>query len=81
MEEEKAQLTSDYAKLTRKNSKLVNGMIKMKQDFKDLQANLDSQTSENEALKNIIKLWETRRKAAKESGHLTVEDVLVENLK
>ena len=42
---------------------------------------LQNKSLEKDALQYTIKLWENRRRAAKEAGKLTVEDVLADKMK
>lgn len=81
LEEEKSQLHIEHVKLKNKNLELVNGIQKIQKDLTDLQSKFEGQVLETETLKSIISLWEKRRRIAKESGHLTVEDILVEKMK
>jgi hypothetical protein len=55
--------------------------LALHKEVQDKENALQSKADEVDALKYTIKLWENRRKAAQEAGHVTVEDVVAEKMK
>lgn len=79
--EKRKQLLADLSNLKEKNNCLSGEICNLKQTVHDLNSVLEGKAGEIETLKYTVQLWERRREAAKKSGHVTVEDVLVEKMK
>ncbi|XP_046631645.1 interaptin-like isoform X1 [Daphnia pulicaria] len=81
LNEEKEQLTHDFLTLKELNSDYNFKILALHKEVQDKENALQSKADEVDALKYTIKLWENRRKAAQEAGHVTVEDVVAEKMK
>lgn len=78
--EAKQQLKTDLTKLEQENYDLKNKLSTMTKKIEQCDINLQSKQTEISALQYTIHLWEKRRKAAKEAGQVTVEDVVAEKI-
>ena len=81
MREKNEQLTHDSLKLKNLNLDLHSQITALQNKVMTCETALQNKSLENDALQYTIKLWENRRRAAKEAGKLTVEDVLADKMK
>ena len=81
LKEEAEQKQLDCSRLQDINSDLSSKISSLGGKIAECTAKLQSQLDENHALKYTIQLWENRRKAAIQSGQVTVEDVVADKMK
>ena len=81
MREEKQQLTCDSLRLKDLNSDLHSQITTLQNKVLASETALENKSLEVDAFKYTIKLWENRRRAAKEAGQVTVEDVVADKIK
>lgn len=63
------------------NSDLHCQISTLQKKVTECETALQNKSFEADALQYTIKLWENRRKAAKEAGQVTVEDVVADKMK
>ncbi|KAI9551685.1 hypothetical protein GHT06_022021 [Daphnia sinensis] len=78
---EKQQLTYDVCRLKELNSELTSKISALHIKEIENKSELQNKTAEADALKYTIKLWENRRRAAQQAGHVTVEDIMADKMK
>ncbi|KZS19287.1 filament-like plant protein 2 [Daphnia magna] len=81
LNDEKQQLTCDLYTLKELNSELTSKISALHKKGIENKSELQNKTAEADALKYTIKLWENRRRAAQQAGHVTVEDIMADKMK
>jgi len=76
--DEQFQQIADIERFKRRNVRLEAQISDLKETVFNLSSALEKKTTEVETLRDTVKLWEQRRKAAAQAGEMTVEDVLVQ---
>ncbi|XP_057379221.1 uncharacterized protein LOC130701278 [Daphnia carinata] len=81
LNDEKRQLTHDLCTLKELNAELASKISALHKKGIENKTELQYKAAEADALKYTIKLWENRRRAAQQAGHVTVEDVMSDKMK
>lgn len=81
LKERKEQKDCDFLKLEKCNSELQSRLCIAQQRIFEYETTLQTKSNEIDALQFTIKLWEKRRRAAKQAGNVTVEDVVAEKMR
>lgn len=81
LKEESEQKHKDFACLQETNTILHSKICTLQNKVRECENELQNKIYENNALKYTIELWENRRKAAIQSGQVTVEDVVADKMK
>nr|CAH0104643.1 unnamed protein product [Daphnia galeata] len=81
LNEEKQQLNHDIITLKEMNTEFSYKILALQKEVKEKENALQNKAAEVDALNYTIKLWENRRLAAQEAGHVTVEDIVADKIK
>jgi|LakMenEpi03Aug12_release.lakeMendotaPanAssembly.Ray.scaffolds.fasta_scaffold291459_2 hypothetical protein len=63
------------------NTEFSYKILALQKEVKEKENALQNKAAEVDALNYTIKLWENRRLAAQEAGHVTIEDIVADKIK
>lgn len=71
----------DFLRVEEHNSELRSQLSTLKKKLVEYDTLFQTKSNEIDALQFTIQLWEKRRRAAKQAGNVTVEDIVAEKLR